>query len=98
MGALAEQSELVEKLRHPTAYILFPLSGAAFMVDALPRVAQDFILWFPMVHGVEMLREGYFGSTIKAHYDLGYMALICIALTVLGLAKTRQISRTVMPE
>ena len=98
MGALSEQSEIVEKLWHPTAYILFPLSGAAFMVDALPRVAQNFVLWFPMVHGVELLREGYFGSAFKAHYDVGYMAIVCVVLTVLGLAKTREISRTVMPE
>jgi ABC-type polysaccharide/polyol phosphate export permease len=98
MGAWSEQSEIVEKLWGPASYLLFPLSGAAFMVDALPTVAQDFVLLLPMVHGVELLREGYFGSTFKAHYNIGYMALVCIGLTLLGLAKTRQISRKVMPE
>lgn len=98
MGALSEQSEIVEKLWGPTSYLLFPLSGAAFMVDALPKAAQDFVLWLPMVHGVELLREGYFGSIFKAHYDIAYMAVICAALTLLGLAKTREISRKVMPE
>ena len=98
MGALSEQSEIVEKLWGPTSYLLFPLSGAAFMVDALPKAAQDFVLWLPMVHGVELLREGYFGSIFKAHYDISYMAVICAALTLLGLVKTREISRKVMPE
>lgn len=98
MGALSEQSELIEKLWHPTSYLLFPMSGAAFMVDALPKAAQDIVLLLPMVHGVELLREGFFGSTFKAHYDLAYMAVVCAGLTLLGLAKTREISRSVMPE
>ena len=98
MGALSEQSEIIEKLWHPASYLLFPLSGSAFMVDSLPKTAQDFVLLLPMVHGVELLREGYFGSTFKAHYNMPYMAVICAILTILGLAKTREISRKVMPE
>ena len=97
-GALSETSEVIEKLWHPTAYILFPLSGAAFLVDSLPVVAQHYILFLPMVHGVEFLREGYFGSKIVAHYDIGYMALLNTLLTVLGLAHTRKVSRIVVPE
>jgi ABC-type polysaccharide/polyol phosphate export permease len=98
LGALSEQFDVVEKFWHPMAYLLFPLSGAVFIVDALPHAAQEFVLLLPMVHGVELLREGYFGSAIRAHYDLGYLALWCIGLTVLGLAKIREVSRRVMPE
>lgn len=98
LGALSEQSEIIDKLWHPAAYLLFPLSGAAFMVDALPPAAQKYILILPMVHGVEMLREGYFGSAVRAHYDLSYMLLCCAALTLLGLAQTRIVGRQVMPE
>jgi ABC-type polysaccharide/polyol phosphate export permease len=98
MGAWSEQSEIVDKLWHPASYLLFPLSGAAYMVDALPKTAQEFVLLLPMVHGVELLREGYFGSTFKAHYSLGYMVVCCAFLNLLGLAKVREISRTVMPE
>lgn len=98
LGALSETSEIIEKLWHPMSYILFPLSGAAFLVDALPKPAQDVVLWLPMVHGIEYLREGYFGSQITAHYDLGYMALCNTVLTILGLAQIAKISRTVVPE
>jgi ABC-type polysaccharide/polyol phosphate export permease len=97
-GALSETSEIVEKLWHPTAYILFPLSGAAFLVDALPTAAQHYVLLLPMVHGVEFLREGYFGSKIVAHYDLAYMAIINTLLTLLGLARTRRVGDMVVPE
>ena len=98
LGALSEESEIVEKLWHPAAYLLFPLSGAGFMVDALPKIAQDYILYLPMVHGVEYIREGYFGSLVHAHHDMQYMALVCAALTVFALAQTRKVSRTLIPE
>jgi hypothetical protein len=51
-----------------------------------------------MVHGTEMLRDGYFGSTGKFHYDAGYMIAWCAALTLFGLAQTRRVSRTVTPQ
>ena len=97
-GALSESSETIEKLWHPTSYLLFPLSGAAFLVDVLPKAAQDFVLWLPMVHGVEYIREGYFGSQMTAHYDLAYMAICNLALTILGLAQASKVSRMVIPE
>lgn len=98
IGALSARSELVDKIWHPVSYLLFPLSGAAFMVDWLPPTAQKMVLLLPMVHGVEILREGYFGSIVRAHYDLGYMAVCCAALTLAGLAQERIISRQVIPE
>jgi ABC-type polysaccharide/polyol phosphate export permease len=98
LGALSEVSETVEKLWHPASYILFPLSGAAFLVDALPKAAQQIVLILPMVHGVEMVREGYFGSAIVAHYDLAYVVVANSLITLLGLAQVRKVSRTVVPE
>lgn len=98
LGALSEEYEFVEKLWHPSAYLLFPLSGAAFLVDALPPAAQQSILYLPMVNGVEYVREGYFGSQIHAHYDMQYMALCNIVLLLLGIAQLRKVSRTVIPE
>lgn len=97
-GAWSEFSEVVEKLWHPTSYILFPLSGAAFLVDVLPQNARDAILYLPMIHGTEFLREGYFGSRINAHYDMGYLALCNLGLTICGLILTRRVSSTVVPE
>jgi ABC-2 type transport system permease protein/capsular polysaccharide transport system permease protein len=98
LGSLAQDSELVEKLWHPAAYLLFPLSGAAFLVDALPPVAQHYLLYLPMVHGTEFIREGYFGSRIRAHYDLEYMAFVNSLLLLLAMAQLRKVSRQVIPE
>jgi ABC-type polysaccharide/polyol phosphate export permease len=98
MGSLSERSEFIEKLWHPATYILFPLSGAAFTVDALPPDARDVVLLLPMVHGVEMLREGYYGAGFTAHYNLTYLVWFCALTTCVGLALTRSVARNVVPE
>ncbi|MBD8548154.1 ABC transporter permease [Sphingomonas sp. CFBP 8760] len=98
LGALSHESELVDKLWHPASYLIFPLSGAAFLVDALPEVAQKYVLYIPMVHGTEIVREGYFGSRVHAHYDLGYVLPFCLALTFVALIATRWVAGRVVPE
>jgi capsular polysaccharide transport system permease protein len=93
IGAGTAFSEIVERLWHPAAYLLFPLSGAAFMVDWMPLDVQRVLLLLPMVHGTEMLREGYFGNVVKTHYDVSYMAMCCLLLSLGGLYVVRAASR-----
>jgi capsular polysaccharide transport system permease protein len=95
VGAGSAYSELVHRLWHPTAYLLFPMSGAAFMVEWLPTQLQKIVLYLPMVHGVELLRKGYFGSVVRTHYDIGYMAECCLALSLCALYVVREASRKV---
>ena len=85
VGAATAYSEIVERIWNPMAYLLFPLSGAAFMVDWLPPAGQEVVLLLPMVHGVELIREGYFGSMVRTHHDMGYMAFANLLLTLSGL-------------
>jgi len=69
------------------------------MVEWLPPEAQTAVLYLPMVHGVELIREGFFGiGVVHPHYDMGYMVVFCLVLTLLGLAVERYISRKVEPE
>jgi ABC-type polysaccharide/polyol phosphate export permease len=98
VGTFSESAEFIEKLWHPIGYLAFPLSGAAFIVDAFPKNVQDFWLLVPMVHGAEMLRDGFFGSKIRSHYDPAYLMAWCACLTLLGLAKVRDVGRKVTPE
>lgn len=95
IGAGTAYSQIVEKLWGPASYLLFPLSGAAFMVDWLPSAFQKIILLLPMVHGVEMLRDGYFGNAVRTHYDVGYMAVSCLVLSLAGLYLTRDAGQKV---
>ena len=98
IGALSETADFIEKVWNPIGYLAFPLSGAAFIVDALPVRMQEYMLLVPMVHGAEMLRDGYFGSKLVSHYDPAYIALWATILTLLGLAQVRGVSRGMTPE
>ncbi|MFM0302514.1 ABC transporter permease [Paraburkholderia sediminicola] len=98
VGALSERSETVERVWHTVAYLLFPLSGAVFMVEWLPPAFQKVVLYIPMVHGVEMLRAGYFGPLVKAHYSVPYMIVSDLLLLVIGLALVRDAGQRVEPE
>ena len=95
IGAGTAYSHIIEKLWGPTSYLLFPLSGAAFMVDWLPPAFQKIVLLLPMVHGVEILREGYFGNAVRTHYDIGYMAVICLLLSLAALYLVRDAGQKV---
>jgi ABC-2 type transport system permease protein/capsular polysaccharide transport system permease protein len=98
MGTLSEQSELIEKLWHPAAYLIFPFSGAAALVSAMPKALQDVVLTFPMVHASEYMREGFFGSKVHAIHDLTYMFVINLVMTALGLMQVRVVARKVIPQ
>lgn len=93
IGAWSEKNHAVDKVWHPFSYIMFPLAGATFLVESLPSTAQEFVLLIPMVHCVEMLRDGYFGSLFKAHYDPAYVVLCNTFLTLFGLAQVRNLTR-----
>jgi ABC-2 type transport system permease protein/capsular polysaccharide transport system permease protein len=51
-----------------------------------------------MVHGLEYLREGFFGSKFHPIYDLNYMILTIIGMLLIGLILMRFVARTVIPE
>lgn len=98
VGSLSERTEVLEKLWHPATYFLFPLSGAAFIVDVLPPAARDLILYLPMVHCVEYIRMGFFGSSFTPHYDLSYVVAVSAVLTIFGLLNMFHVSRRIVLE
>lgn len=98
VGALSERTEVVDRIWHTITYLIFPVSGAAYMVDWLPQDFQKIVLWLPMVHGVEMLRKGYFGSEVRTYEDPGYFIMFNLVLLLLALCLVRETGRRVEPE
>ncbi|MBY4709349.1 ABC transporter permease [Burkholderia cepacia] len=98
IGSLSERSETIDRVWHTITYLTFPLSGAAFMVDWLPQSLQRLALYMPMVNGVEMLREGYFGAPLKFHYDWAYFAIVDLILIFAGLFMARETGKRVEPQ
>lgn len=97
IGALSQEYELVDKFWHPLSYLLFPLSGAAYLVSALPSAAQEIVLYIPMVHGTEMIRDGYFGSKVETIYDPAYVIACSLVLSVAALILVRWAEKRLSP-
>jgi len=91
IGGIAEKVTIVGKLWPPFAFILFAFSGVGFLVDTLPSGMQSAILWLPMVNALEYMRDGWFGSAFRAHYDMEYVLVVNLLATFAGLSLVRQI-------
>lgn len=92
--ATTEIFESAERFISPVMYVTIPLTGAFFMVSWMPYSAQEVLLWSPMVHGVEMLRAGFFGPKVPTHYDVSYLFMCGLIANGIGwalfnVAKTR---------
>jgi capsular polysaccharide transport system permease protein len=98
IGPLSERTEIFDRVWHTLTYLMFPLSGTVFMVEWLPKAAQNFVLWVPMVHGVEMMRHGVFGSRVQTHEDPQYLILVNTIMLLIGLILMRETSRRVEPQ
>ena len=98
IGSVAAWSESAERIWHVFTYLFLPLSGAFFVVDWLPKHVQAWALLVPTVDCVELLRGGYFGPSIHAHYDLTYVVVVNIVLSLIGLLMVKRASARVEGE
>lgn len=95
VGSLAEISEVIDRIWHTITYLLFPLSGAAFMVNWIPSQMQKFVLYLPMVHATEMVRHGFYGDLIPTYENPVYLVGCNLVMSLIGLFLIRYISTKV---
>lgn len=98
IGSLSSVFEPTDRIWHVFSYLFLPLSGAFFLVDWIPDRMQYLALLVPTVDCTELLREGFFGRTIHAHYDLLYLTAVNLCLTLTALACARGAALTVEGE
>lgn len=84
-AALALRYELFERVAPVLQYALIPLSGAFTMLAWLPQNYREVLLWIPIPHAIEMLRDGMFGEFTATFYDAVYGVAWAIGLTFFGL-------------
>ena len=93
IGSLCQMSEIVDRVWHALAYLLFPLSGAAFFANWLPLQLREIVLWIPMVHPSEMIKHGYYGDLIPTYENVNYLIWCNMIMSFIGLILTRYVSR-----
>lgn len=73
------------RMIHPLVYIMMPLSGAFFTMNALPSQIRDILLAIPLAHIYEIMRYGWFKSAHSEYIDAGYLAAWLLGSLLLGL-------------
>lgn len=91
IGSFATKHHWIDHIWHPFSYIVGGIAGAALLMEMVPPNLRKILLYFPMVHGSECLRDGYFGDKFTPYYDLSYENLVSLALLFLGLLQIRTI-------
>jgi ABC-type polysaccharide/polyol phosphate export permease len=86
-------SAIFGKIWHVIIYLTLPFTGAVILTSWLPKPAQDILLLSPMVHGVEFLREGFFGEHIHAIYSVTYLLQFNIIWTLIALCLVSKVKR-----
>jgi capsular polysaccharide transport system permease protein len=89
VGAFSERTEVFDRLYHPFLYFYLPVSGAFYMVDWLPTYLQKFVVWIPTVTITEMLRHGYWGTSVHTYEKPAYVSVLSLVLMLAGLLLAR---------
>jgi capsular polysaccharide transport system permease protein len=93
---MGSASEVFDRVAHVLMYLSMPLTGGFTMVGWLPVEVQNILLMSPLVNAVELLREGYFGMSVKAQYSVSYTVTVNLCLTLVGLILVRNIHRQLL--
>tara|TARA_R110001583_G_scaffold166104_3_gene318866 strand:- start:16154 stop:16942 length:789 start_codon:yes stop_codon:yes gene_type:complete len=85
---LSALSTLVPEVGHVTRITSMPLmliSGAMIPLNFIPHELQQYLLWNPIVHGIENLRVSFFPGYRPLPVDSTYLWLWTLSLITLGL-------------
>ena len=96
--SIAVQFEPFSKVWSMLSFVMMPLSGVFFFVHHLPQNLQHYVLMIPMVHGTEMFRAGYFGSSVTTYGNPWFVVLCNLVLLLFGLAMVAKVSKGVEPQ
>ena len=95
-ASLSERSDFVEKAVTVVSYLSLPFTGAFSMVDWVAPKFQKILLYSPSINCFEMIRQGWFGSEVVAHYDVVYTGWTCGVIILLGLSLTLRTRRYIL--
>lgn len=83
---------LVQDLGHIFQILMMPLyliSGVIVPVSSIPHPYQDWLLWNPLVHGLELVRLGFFPNYHTVDVSFSYLYTWVLCSLALGMALYR---------
>lgn len=90
---LSVYSRSVERLFPALVRPIFWLSAVFHPIEALPRNIRDLLLVNPIVHAIELVRNGWFPGYHAKHVDVFYVVSWILVMSFLGLGLERMARR-----
>jgi capsular polysaccharide transport system permease protein len=90
-SACAEMTTMAERFMHPFMYLILPFTGIFFMLQWMPTEYVNAMLWVPIPHVIELIREGQFAAYESPYIDIPYVLGWCLGLNLVGLLALRSI-------
>lgn len=88
----------LERLIPAFTYLMLPISNVFTIFEQVPAWGRTAMLWVPLAHINEMVREGIYPDFNSPFVDVGYVIGWCMALTVLGFLAVSAVRPKVMLE
>ncbi len=90
---LSEFSKIAERARGPLLRPLFWVSGIFFVPDQIPEKARTLLLANPVLHIVELVRDGFYRSYSAEFVSIPYVLFWILGVLLIGLALERVVRR-----
>ncbi len=84
-------SNSVDRIRGPLFRPLFWISGLFFTANGVPTRVRELMLYNPILHCVELVRDGWFPTYHARYADAGYVLLWIVGLAFVGLTLERKV-------
>lgn len=88
----------VDRLRNVILRPMFWLSGIFYMINTLPLRAQQVLSYNPVLHVVELVRDGWHTSYTSPVIDVAYVVKCILVLLFIGLTFERRIRHRIHAE
>jgi capsular polysaccharide transport system permease protein len=86
---LSTLSPTVERIHGPLMRPMFWFSAIFYPVDSVPTALRDVLLYNPVVHAIEIVRDGWFPGYQTRHISPWYPAAWILVLLFFGLSLER---------
>jgi capsular polysaccharide transport system permease protein len=83
---------ILRRNRFLVLILIIPFSGVLTSLHWLPVEQREIISYVPVVHAMELFREGYFGN-INAIYSINYFLFSSILIFFIGLVLAKKVRR-----
>lgn len=77
--------ELVRRLFQPFNLIMIVPYGAFFLFAWLPYDLRQILLYFPCANATEIMRMGYFGTSVPTYFSISYTLFSLVILSAIAI-------------